>query len=238
MKKLSIFIALFIGALSVKAQNIQLHYDMGEGRQYFTSTVEMFKLDKWGSTFFFIDMDYGANDFDGVSQAYWEVARSFKISKDCAFEPRVEYNGGFFALQDQVDKSKYSAAPINNAFLVGGQYTWASGDFSKIFTLSLNYKYIEDKNDASFQVTGVWNLNFFNKKFSMTGFADFWREDVTTFDDNGGMHDKKYVFMTEPQFWYNVNSNLALGSEIEMSTNFAAHDGFMVNPTVAVKWTF
>ncbi|QZT35956.1 DUF5020 family protein [Halosquirtibacter xylanolyticus] len=233
MKKLSIFIALFIGVLSAKSQNVQLHYDLGEGRQYLTSTVEMFKLDKWGSTFFFIDMDYGANDFNGISQAYWEIARSFKISKDCAFEPRVEYNGGVVVKPTDATNSSYNAFAIENAVLAGGQYTWSSTDFSKIFTLSLNYKWIQDKHDASFQITGVWNLNFFKNKFSMTGFADFWKEDF-----NMGDKTTHYVFITEPQFWYNVNKNFSVGSEIEMSSNFAYNEGFMVNPTVAVKWTF
>ncbi|MDC1106356.1 DUF5020 family protein [Prolixibacteraceae bacterium] len=237
MKKLIILIALFIGVLSAKAQNVQLHYDLGEGRQYFTTTVEMFKPDQWGSTFFFIDMDYGANDFQGVSQAYWEIARSFKVSKTSAFEPRVEYNGGFFTLPDATAESGFSSNPINNAVLVGGQYTWATPDFSKIFTLSLNYKWIQHKHDASFQITGVWNLNFFDRKFTAMGFADFWKEDVLTFDDSGE-HNKEFVFITEPQFWYNVNKNFSIGSEIEMSSNFAGNEGFMVNPTLAVKWTF
>lgn len=223
MKKLSIFIALFIATFAAKAQNIQMHYDLGEGRNYLTSTVELFKVDKMGSTFFFIDMDYNANGFDGVNQAYWEVARSFKISQECAFQPRIEYNGGFFS--DKNLENDYAAIPINNAVLVGGQYTWNTADFSKVFTLSLNYKWIQHVDDASFQITGVWALNFFDNKVSLTGFADFWKQNT------------KYVFITEPQFWYNVNKNFAVGSEIEISSNFAGNDRFMVNPTLAVKWT-
>lgn len=235
MKKLSIFIALFIATFAAKAQNIQMHYDLGEGRNYLTSTVELFKVDKMGSTFFFIDMDYNANGFDGVSQAYWEVARSFKVSQECAFQPRIEYNGGFFSAKKS--ENDYAALPINNAVLVGGQYTWNTADFSKVFTLSLNYKWIEHKHDASFQITGVWALNFFDNKLSLTGFADFWKEDVLTFADNGEVKNKEFVFITEPQFWYNVNKNFAVGSEIEISSNFGGNDGFMVNPTLAVKWT-
>jgi len=29
-----------------------------------------------------------------------------------------------------------------------------------------------------------------------------------------------------------------VGSEVELSSNFAGHDGFMVNPTIAGKWKF
>ena len=42
--------------LSATAQNIQLHYDLGKDRQMFTTTVEMFKPDKLGNTFFFIEL--------------------------------------------------------------------------------------------------------------------------------------------------------------------------------------
>jgi hypothetical protein len=100
------------------------------------------------------------------------------------------------------------------------------------------YKYIKDKNDASFQLTTVWFMHMLNRKVSFTGFADFWREDNTVFDDNDVASDTKYVFLTEPQIWYNVNENLSLGSEIEISSNFSANKGFMVNPTLAAKWNF
>lgn len=43
-------------ALEVNAQNVQLHYDIG--RSCATSTVEMFRADGAGSTFFFVDLDY------------------------------------------------------------------------------------------------------------------------------------------------------------------------------------
>ena len=65
MRKFLLFIALMAGALTVGAQNIQLHYDLGHslygglsGRPNVTTTVEMFKPDKWGSTFMFTDIDY------------------------------------------------------------------------------------------------------------------------------------------------------------------------------------
>ena len=65
-------IALSMGLYEANAQNVQLHYDMGRGCT--TSTVEMFKADDGGSTFFFVDMDYNPK----VSGAYWEIARELK----------------------------------------------------------------------------------------------------------------------------------------------------------------
>lgn len=240
MKTNKLTFLLFFLAFNVStafSQNVQLHYDFGKDRKMFSTTVEMFKPDSWGSTFFFIDMDYGseASQVDGINLAYWEIARSFKVSKNSNFEPRIEYNGGFGRgqFQDEDDNTIQYNYSINSAYLVGLQYTWNSKDFSKIFTLSANYKYIHDKNKAAFQITGVWSLNFFKQKFSMTGFADFWREDNVF-----GGTSTKYVFLTEPQFWFNANKHFSIGGEIEMSSNFANNKGFMVNPTMGAKWTF
>lgn len=226
MKKILFALCFLMAFTALEAQDIQLHYDLGKDRKYLTSTVEMFKPDQYGSTFFFIDMDYGANDVQGVALAYWEIARGLKFW-DNPFEIHVEYNGGF---------GQYApggAYQINDAWLFGGNYTWNTADYSKIFTLQLMYKTIRGKNKNSFQVTGVWTLQFFNNKLTLDGFADFWREDNSFADKN-----TKFVFLSEPQFWYNVTKNFSVGSEIELSTNFGGHEGFMVNPTIAGKWTF
>jgi hypothetical protein len=84
-------------------------------------------------------------------------------------------------------------------------------------------------DDASFQLTGVWYANFLNRKITFSGFADFWKE-KTAFGN--------YIFLSEPQLWYNFTQNISLGSEIELSNNFGGMEGFHVMPTVAGKWTF
>ncbi|PWD97666.1 DUF5020 family protein [Marinilabilia rubra] len=221
MKRVFIAFVFSLFALSSFAQNLQVHYDFGEDRKMVTTTLEMFKPDKYGSTFFFVDFDYSSdsrNIDNGVSLAYWEIARSFKWNETQKFEPRIEFNSG-----------KATGFQIENAWLAGGQYTFNNDDFSKILTVQANYKYIKDKHDASFQLTAVWGLHFMNRKLSFLGFADFWKEDM--------FWGTEYRFLTEPQIWYNINQNLSLGSEIEISNNFA-EEGFLVCPTLAAKWTF
>lgn len=227
MKKLLLLLlsVTFYGA--VTAQNIQAHYDFGKDRKLVTTTVEMFRPDKYGSTFFFIDMDYSSdprNVDNGVSLAYWEIARAFKWKETQAIMPRVEYNGGTMS----VGSTNY--VPIENCLLVGLEHTWASDDFSRILTLQTNYKYIKDKEDLSFQITAVWSVQMLQGKVSFNGFADFWREEMY-------WGSKKFRLLTEPQIWYNFCPNFSAGSEIEISSNFG-EDGFLVNPTLAVKYTF
>lgn len=233
MKKLFLFVLLlsaFVGG--AVAQNIQLHYDLGRAlyksldeRPWVTTTVEMFKADNWGSTYFFVDMDYTDK---GVASAYWEISRELKFWK-APFSAHVEYNGGL----------NY----INNAFLGGATYSWNNTDFSKTFGIQVLYKYIQkNAKPHNFQLTGTWTLNFWQGKFTMSGFADFWREKHT--DEKGQNHN--FIFISEPQFWINLNKfkhvndnlNLSVGSEWELSTNFATRDGFYFIPTLAMKWSF
>ena len=68
------FLGIMIGTVSKsQAQNVQLMYDTE--RECLTSTVEMFRPDSFGSTFFFIDMNYSPR----VTEAYWEFARELNF---------------------------------------------------------------------------------------------------------------------------------------------------------------
>ena len=228
MKKLVLFFIAGLFAFGAFSQNVQLHYDMGKDRGYLTSTVEMFKPDKTGNTFFFIDFDYGVGDVEGVSLSYFEIARCFKLGKS-PFSWHGEYNGGFGQWKAGAAGGAYT---INNAWLTGIDYSWNASDFSRGFSLKALYKNIANTMDSkpnSFQITGVWYLNFAKGKMSFTGFADLWRE-KTAFG--------KMVFLSEPQLWYNINKNFAAGGEIELSNNFGGMDGFKVMPTLGAKYTF
>lgn len=232
MKK--VFVILVLSTLSqiICAQNIQLHYDFGsaiynelDDRPKLTTTIEFFKPDKWGSTFFFVDMDYADNE---ILSAYWEIARELSFWKE-PFSIHVEYDGGLNYIKD--------------SYLGGVTYTYNDKTFNKGFTLSALYKYIHSNpSPNSFQLTATWYINFCNCRYTFTGYADFWRERHT--DINGKSH--LFSFMAEPQFWVNLNTfpwvndnfNLSVGTEWEISSNFALMEGWYCNPTVALKWTF
>lgn len=237
MKKYPVlFLILFLLPVSLLAQNLQVHYDLGKDRNYVTTTLEMFKPDKWGNTFFFVDFDYNMGKENHPSLAYMEIARCITLSKKLPICAHVEYNGGLLA-------AGTLAFPINNAYLAGLDYGWHDKTFTKFLNFKVLYKNIAGKHPASFQLTGVWNLNFYKNKLTVSGFADFWREDNLNFSDARGRAitsnaNTKYVFLSEPQVWYNVTPNLSLGSEVELAYNFATVKGFKACPTVAAKWNF
>lgn len=229
----SFFLSLFmlLSSMNVSGQNVQLHYDMG--RSYLTSTVEMFKPDAGGSTFFFIDLNYDPR----VTGAYFEISRElcfWQESKADWLSVHLEYNGGL----DTVNGS------YNNSWLGGLTYSGHSDDWSKTWSFSAMYKAIPGtvsllgkKSMHNFQITGVWNMDFFDHWLSFNGFMDFWKEARP-------WQGTDYIFITEPQLWVNLNKlegweniNLSVGTEVELSANFVAK-GFHAMPTAALKWTF
>ena len=79
MKKLTLLTFVLLSSVlttGIKAQNLQLFYDPGRGCA--TSTIEMFRPDNGGSTYFFADMNYSPK----VSTAYWEISREFNFWQD------------------------------------------------------------------------------------------------------------------------------------------------------------
>lgn len=233
MKKFFTVVLMAVAALGANAQNVQLHYDFGrniypdqeDGRQKVTMTLEQFKADKWGSWYYFVDVDF-TNKF--VESAYTEISREFNIGKQ-GFAAHVEYNGGLNRTMS-----------YQQAGLIGAAYNGHNADFSKTWSVQLMYKRFFKSYDYtraynSVQLTGVWGLNFANNKCRFSGFIDFWRGEKA--NGNGQL-----VILSEPQFWYNATEHFSIGTEVEVSNNFIYNTyddkSFFINPTLAVKWNF
>ena len=242
MKNTTRFIALIAMMLCFsfvsKAQNLQVLYDTE--RDYVTTTLEMFRPDAFGSTFYFVDMDYTPRAIG----AYVEIAREFCFWKNSDWNwlsVHAEFNGGLTSFK--AEGSEY-AVPFNNAWLAGLTYSGHSEDFSKTWSLSALYKAIPgtiglngNKEVHNFQITGVWGINFANGWCDFSGFFDIWREARP-------WQGTQFIFISEPQFWVNLNKiegwenvNLSVGGELEISANFVAK-GFHALPAVGAKWVF
>ena len=234
MKKLFQIILVCVGlyhAAGANAQNIQILYDTERG--CVTSTIEMFRPDSFGNTYFFVDLDANPK----VSGAYWEISRELNFWQDTKMawlSAHIEYNGGL----------NTAAGSFNNCWLAGATYAGHSKDFSKTWSLSVLYKAIPgtigltgNSQVHNFQVTGVWGIDFANGCCTFSGFFDFWREARP-------WQGTEYIFISEPQFWVNLNKikgmeniKLSLGGELEISSNFV-NKGWNVLPALGAKWTF
>lgn len=213
-------------ASKIEAQNLQVFYDTE--RKCITSTIEMFRPDAFGSTFYFVDMDYSPT----AVGAYTEIAREFCFWQDSKWNwlsIHAEFNGGLAG-----------AYSFFNNWLAGLTYSGHSQDFSKTWSVTASYKAIPGLKDINgkcqmhnFQLTGVWGISFAKGWCSFSGFADLWSEGSTL------------IFISEPQFWVNLNKingwnniPLSIGGEVELSNNFAGTSGFAVRPALGAKWTF
>lgn len=239
MKRLYItFLAAILCSAAHAQLNLQVHYDLGKdihgdelsGRPKLTATVENFTADRWGSTFFFIDLDIADNE---MRSAYAEIARELKFW-EAPLAVHVEYNGGL---------SNFGS--YKDAYLAGAAYNWANNDFSRTFSLQGLYKYLAGRDGGmkhSWQLTAVWGIKFAEGLWNFSGFVDVWHDN----DVNGAL-----IVLSEPQLWFNFNAldcvpddvRLSIGTEVEISNNFVwptdgRNNRFYTIPTLAAKWTF
>lgn len=233
--------AALIGTAAAAQLNVQLHYDLGHdiygtelsNRPRVTATVENFTPDTWGSTYFFIDADFGGSV---VKSAYGEISRELQFWK-FPVAIHLEYNGG-------LQRSPYG---YDDAYLAGAAWNWHSKDFSKTFSVQLMYKYLAHGGNHggcnhSFQLTEVWGLDFCGGLLRFSGYCDLWYDRGVS---------GRLIVMSEPQFWVNlwhlprINDKVkwSVGSEVEISNNLVwpvdgINNRFYAIPTVAMKWTF
>ncbi|MBR1755759.1 MAG: DUF5020 family protein [Bacteroidaceae bacterium] len=232
--------ATFLATATFAQLNVQLHYDLGHdiyGRELserprVTATVENFTPDRWGSTYFFIDADFGGHV---VKSGYGEISRELQFWKT-PVAIHVEYNGGLSG-----------TGSYDDAYLIGPAWNWHSKDFTKTFSVQLMYKYLAHPShhgdcSHSVQLTEVWGLDFARGLLRFSGYCDLW------YDRGASGH---LILGSEPQFWVNLwrlprindAAKWSVGTEVEITKNLlwnadGRNDGFYVIPTIAMKWTF
>jgi hypothetical protein len=226
-------LAIFSSEVNVaKAQSVQLHYDFGhlmydqlERRPSLTSTIDYLGRDRWGRTFFFVDMDYQDN---GVKSAFFKFERKLRFWS-LPLDWHVEYNGGLN------NETSYS-----DAYITGLSYSFGGGNHTWGLTIAPLYKYMaRAKYRHTPQLSGAWFLQFAEGRISLSGFFDLWGKDL-------GGEDPSVAFMSEPQFWINLYNipafpsdvKLSIGGEVELSYNRIGQGRFYAIPTIATKWSF
>ena len=103
MKKLLVILTILV-TFSATGQNLQLHYDFERG--FYMSTFEMFRIDKYGFSYAFVDFDYDAKN--GISRGHEKIVRVLKTEKmplglEVAYEGIVgtyEYPGQRYRARD------------------------------------------------------------------------------------------------------------------------------------------
>lgn len=208
-------ILILVLAVSLMGQNIQLHYDLAEDRQYPVTFVEMFSPDNMGSTYWFVTMEYNNG---GMSLAYWEIARHFTLPVQ-NLSATVQYNDGVA-----------NFGSLGYAWLAGISYYFQIGEIG--LPVDIMYRAAQGAQSADFQITTYWGIPFLNEKLSFVGYFDLWSQD-------SGQDEKMLVVLTEPQIWYKLGESLSVGTEFELSHNFLfGETGLQLRPTLGARWEF
>ncbi|NQV38616.1 MAG: DUF5020 family protein [Candidatus Marinimicrobia bacterium] len=214
-----LFLILFAG--TVFCQNLQLQYELDSDRHHLVSTLEMFKPDDYGSTFWFIDFEYNDTGNKSVSLAYFEIARYVNLPFSNIFQGTVQYNDG-----------------LTTSFGGLGQ-VWLTGISKQLnlpglpITVDILYRQQVGFDSPDIQFTSVWYKPLLNEKLIFTGFVDIWSA------DNSAADGKDWVVFSEPQIWYAFSKNASIGGEAHIQYNFPMkNDTWELFPTVGLKWDF
>ena len=141
MQHLLKFLLLLSASGLVTAQNIQLHYDFTDDRDYLTTTVEMFKPDAYGSTFFFIDFNYDVDDVEGVSESYFEIVPD--VLKNTYVISRQDFNS--VSILDPEGELIFEKELLFSNKLGLQYYNFSAGNELYIFTdFQQDFSYIYD----------------------------------------------------------------------------------------------
>jgi len=205
-------------SVEVQAQNLQVHYDYD--RDYFTSTIEMFKPDSTGATFFFVDFDYNHPGTHSASLAYWEIARYFNIPSVRGLSWTLQFHDGTAPW-----------GPLGDVWLAGLSYPVDLGIIT--FTTDILYCMLPDSDATDFQVSLIWFKPIIHSKITLKGFLYIWSRDQTK-----GADSKEIVVLSEPQIWFQAIPNLAIGGELEIGKKFLPEPGWTYKPTLGIMWTF
>ncbi len=215
------FLTLLLSGIAfttlVIGQNLQLHYDAASDRQYFTSTLEMFRPDEKGATFWFVDFDYNQPGNRSASLGYWEFARYFKLPFKEGLSATVQFNDGVAPW-----------GPLGHIWLAGFTHPVNIG-FTTI-SAELLYRSAYGSSGHDGQLTFVYFLPFLKGKAHITGFMDIWSQ------DKRGEEGKEVVVLSQPQLWYEMAPKIYIGGEARISQNFLPKEGWQVYPTVGIKW--
>lgn len=232
---------------SAEAQNIQLHYDLGRyvhpdaqaHRPVMTATLEQQSLDRWGDTFYFVDMTWLDQ---GAVSANWKFMRNLRFWSG-PLSWHVRYDGGlrFIDTKSSSPATASRAISMRDAFMTGGTYTYLSKDRRLMLSFSALYKHIKGHHKPhNIEFCPVWKYSSASGLFSATGFLSLWSE-----EDNRPGWATDLKLMTQPQFWLNLNKvkgiakdfNLSVGTEVRISKNIDAPQ-WICAPTLALKWSF
>lgn len=206
--------------------NLQLHRDIH--RELFTSTIEIFEQDRYGTTFFFTDFDFGSS---GQQANYFEIARHFAVyrTRGAVWNLSLQYNDGVLPTDAEFGKG------IPRTVLGGIAFSEL-----RVGPMSLELQMLarqEFAADLGWQLTAVWYCPIRKTALEFLGYVDV---------NSNKTGDQPNSLQAEPQLQYR-RGIWAVGTELEISRNFTgayteqhgfAYHTWYTHPTIFLRVDF
>lgn len=247
MKFLFAALLFFMCAVSY-AQTLQLHYDFRHTvnpqlnpKNFLTLYFEYFKdqdagrsdsgrpIIKMGSLLLKTQADFlGLRN--NIGKFYMQVSQSFRCWRPKIYV-NLQYSGGL-GITEPKEYSYY----IQNTYSIGAAYPfkWKATYMSAV----LSYKYLPLKKPShDLMYTLYWWRGLWQYKGEWSGDFSVWTQNKNTGSVlTKELHGKQCCFFAEPQFWYKVYKNVALGTKCNMFYHInTTKNVFEVYPTLAVR---
>jgi len=237
--RIVVFLLLFVAGVPrvCTAQvNIQLLYDCGVTP---LTTVEMYKGDAWGDTYFFIDHYYHTNRLNGQinigMDSYLEFERGLNFWHETILRDLNLHLGYGFSSAGTMGYGHGMAC-------IGAKYSFHNDSFSRTAGIALMYDHYigYGSADIPLKLTGTWNVeNLFSiRGLICSGFIDVWVNNTEYVTDQMGIGYDHFSIHTQPQLWIRITPNLCLGGEAVVAYNHFGTHGFSCHPNVGLKWAF
>lgn len=212
-------------------QNLQLHYETDQDRQYPNAMLEDYRFDKWGATYWFVTMDFKDPNSTGtksISSMYGEIARYITFPFAQSFSATVQYNDGVYygGLDDP-----WASGQVGAIWL--GGFSYALPLKTGAAQLDVLGKLSQQAEEQDLQLTLAWFYPFGEGRLQFVGYWDAWSE----VEADG---QKAVVILAEPQFWYNVweNFDLGLGAEVDYNFPVFLPREWKLYPNLSMRWNF
>jgi len=146
----------------------------------------------------------------------------------------LSFSGGLGLTEPrQYSYSMINTYQVGSAYLFNWKQTWLCS--------ILDFRYVPYvKSTEDFIYTLYWWKGLNKYKIEIAGDFSVWTEnknhgDSLSINESG----KRFFFFGEPQFWFNLNKTLSMGSKINLYYNVLLYNNlFYCYPTLAIKYKF
>lgn len=208
-------------------------------------TYEHLHLHKTGTTFYFVDLMFGAPIYPNKNGVPQKVGTPLNVNY---IYTELGHDINAFFLKNKYLKNLSLHVEINagvtanflsipTSFLAGIGYTHfmkykigADDNLGILKVLVLAKQTLGDRKLGG-QLTGIWEIPLGRRAY-FRGFADIWKVHNPIY--HKGIKSQSFMFISEPQILFTVKKGLSIGTEIHLSKNlFSEH--FAVYPSIALK---